>query len=59
MFEAFPFLASGFLVTWGNLNMFFTVVSIFGWDFFLNGFPYLFIVHSRPSFMFEAISFSR
>ena len=45
------FLASGFLCT-----LIFTVFfRFFESDFFLNGFPNPFVVHSRPSFLFEPI----
>ena len=37
------------LPTCGNFTMVFTVFQFFGSDFFLNGFPNLFKVHSKPS----------
>ena len=49
------FLASVFLFTCGNFALNFTV---FLFIFFLNGFPNLFIVHSRPSFLFQSFFFS-
>ena len=47
------FLGSGFLFTCGNFTLIFTVFSIFGSDFFLNGFPNPFKALSRPSFLCE------
>ena len=48
------FLASGFLFICGYFTLVFTVFRFFEQDFFLNGFPNPFIVHSRPSFLLES-----
>ena len=42
-----------FLFTCGNLTLIFTAFRFFRSHFLLNGFPNPFIVHSRPSFLFE------
>ena len=47
------FLASGFLSTCGNFTLIFFYLKFFGSHFFLNGFRNLFIVQTRPSFLFE------
>ena len=47
------FLACGFLFTCSNFTLIFTVSSIFGSDFFLNGFPNPFMVHYTPIYLFE------
>ena len=36
---------------------FYCFFRFFGSDFFLNGFPSPFTAHSRPSFLFELLSF--
>ena len=51
------FIGSGFLFTCGNFTLIFTVFSIFGSDFFLNGFSNPFIVRSRSSFLFSQWKF--
>ena len=51
------FLASGFLFTCGNFTLIFTVFSIFGSIFFLNGFANPLIVRSRFSFLFSQWKF--
>ena len=49
--------ASGFLFTCGNFSLVFIVFSIFGSDFFLNGFSNSLIVRSRSSFLFSQLKF--
>ena len=53
MFERKFVFASDFLFTCGYFTLVFTVFPIFLIGFFLNGFSSPFIVHSRPSFLFE------